>query len=621
MEKSIKYPCLKFLLCGFLALCCMNAPLSGAKEYLHFKGDYFLFSDDHTYIYGGGNITLKNNNLTIKADALYMDAKQLTGILYGNIEITGETTVPKSSGKANIKWDAIFFKAFPLKRLKIAYSDFMKTEGNKNLIKPFLAFTKKAPELLKKASVYFEFREFRIDKNHKIKARIVIPYMMGLPTVPLKRFTVNRGEWEEKTMLSFNNLNYSGIDGLSLSFFFRMREKPVTGDFDIKLFERKLFNLEGSKRGVLFSGKSRFFPNKKNRELLGMSTLFNSGEESYNLKFNHKIEAKYFRYSLGQTISGRKDLPTFTEFRSDFSIKRLKYIEPRLDFTHNLKKSYSYTLSTPLRLLKRLNLKMGWQRRIIKDNYQSDTSDLTGSMSFNHSLFLLSSNFNYSKSLLEATVRKNFSVNLKLKPLWFLEKNVAIDVSSFYLFSSLPFGDQTLSRISPGVTFGLRSFGALLPFGFKLVPNFTLNHLWDNREENFTDFNSSLALQKDIGNFGTSFEYALTSRYRAENFWVEGNNRQNLHLNFFFKDKEHKNYSFLLRLYHNNDLALENVSLTGQLKLPYDFHFSSFMLYYNRERRFRTLEIFIQKNFKRTLKIQGGYSLALKRFFIKFLTH
>ncbi|MCP5049480.1 MAG: hypothetical protein GY940_20080 [bacterium] len=601
MEKSIKSLCLKYVMTGILLTGCLVPRLQGAEENLRFKGDYFLFSDDMNYIYGSGNIQMKHRDVIIDGNTLYMDVKKLSGMIY------------KGTG-------AVFFKAFPLKQMTVTYGDAMIIGGDKTLKPLFETFIKNAPELLKKASLYFEFREFRINKNQKIKAKIVVPYMMGLPTVPLKRFTVNRGEWAEKTMLSFRNLNYSELDGLSLSFFLRMREKQVKGDYDLKLYERRLFKLDGPKRGILVSGKSGFFYNKKKKELLTISTLLNSGEESFNLTFNHKVDSSWFRYSLAQTVSGRKDLPVFLEFRSDVSIKKLKLVEPRFNFTHNLEKSYSYKLSTPLRLVKKLNLNVGWQRKIIKDRYRSDTSDISTSLSFNHSLFLLSSNYNYSRNLLEATVRKNFAVNLKLKPLWFLEKNVAIDVSSFYLFSSLPFGQETRTRISPGVTLGLRSFGAAMPLGFKLVPKFALNHLWDNREENFTDFNTGIALQKEIGNFGTSIEYALTSRYRAENFWVEGNNRQNLHLNFFFKDNDRKNYSFLLRFYHNNDLALENISFTGQVNLPFDLNFSSFLLYYNNERKFQTLEIFIQKTFKRTLKIQGGYSLALKRFFIKFLT-
>jgi outer membrane receptor protein involved in Fe transport len=239
-------------------------------------------------------------------------------------------------------------------------------------------------------------------------------------------------------------------------------------------------------------------------------------------------------------------------------------------------------------------------------------------MQFNASLFSLSSNYNFSKNLVEAAVRKNFSVNLRLKPLRFLMDNVSMDIASFYMFSSLPYGEQTLTRISPGLNFALRSAGARMPLGFVLIPTFSFNHLWDNREEDFTDFHYSLSLQKEIGIFTGSVDYTLASRYRAENFWIEGSNRQNLNLNLQLNNL--KNYSFLLRFYFNNNLDLENISFTGQWDLLRDLRFSSFLLYYTGEKKFQTLEVFLEKTFKKRIKIQGGYSLALKRFFIKFLT-
>jgi hypothetical protein len=615
MEKYTKFLCLKCALFGILLLCAAASPLTAADDSLYVKGGYFLFSDDLEYIYGSGNILLEGPGITVKGDVLYMDVRQLSGVIYGNIQLSGAKQAEQEQ-----KWHAVFFTAFPLKLLKIEYGDTLLMEGEKGLDKRFAAFSKKTPEILKDASLYFEFKSFRINKNQKVKARIVVPYMMGLPTVPLRRFTINRGKWAEKTMLSFNNLNYSAIDGLSVSFFLRAREKWLKGDYDLKLYERKLFKLGEPKRGVLFSGKSNLFAKSKQKELLGFSTLLNSGEESFNLRFSHKLDTNYFRYSLSQVISGRGNLPTFFEFRSDVTVKRLKYIVPRADFTHNLKKSYSYRLSTPLNLLKRLSLNVSWQRKIIKDKYLSDTSDFGTSLGFNASFFTLSSNYNFSRNLLEASVRKNFSVNMKLKPMLFLEENIALDLSSFYMFSSLPYGDQTVVRISPGIKLALRSAGAAMPFGFILIPTFALNHLWDNREESFTDFNYTLALRKDIGNFSGAVEYALASRYRAENFWVEGNNRQNLQFSLGFIDKHFHNYSFLLRFYHNNNLALENISFTGKMNLPYDFSFSSFLLYYNRERNFQTLEVFIEKSFKKKIRIQGGYSFALKRFFVKFLT-
>lgn len=615
MGKFTKYLCRKPAL--VLAALLLLLPLgTKAAPSLHFKGDYFLLSDDLSYIYGGGKITLKTPKWKITGDALYLDAKQLTGVIYGAVKM--EPVKPAPGATETKTYDALFFKGMSPKWQWLAaiYGDKMTLAGDMSLKSAFLNFAKNTPGELKKASLFFEFREFSINKNGKVRARYVIPYMMGLPTVPLKRFTVRRGEWAERTMLAFNNLNYSAIDGLSASLFFRMRSKFVKGDYDIKLYERALFKLGDPKRGVLLSGQSRFLSKKK--EFLGTNLLVNSGDGSFNLRLRHRKQYKFFRYALSQNLSGRRDQPVFSEFTSELTLLPVKVITPTFRFTHDFKNSYSYRVSTPLNLVKKLRLNIGWQRKIIRAAYQSDTTNLTTSMNFDAAIFTLSSNYNYSKNLLEATVRKNFSVNMRLKPLHLLMENVSLDVASFYMFSSLPSGDETVTRVSPGVNITLRSAGALLPLGFTLAPGFTFNHLWDNREENFTDFGYSLSLRKEIGNFSGSLDYTLASRYKAANFWIEGNNRQNLNLSFQFKDI--KAYSFLLRFYWNTDLVMENISFTGQVKLPYDLRFSSFALYYNGDRKFRTLEIFIEKSFRKKIRIQGGYSLALKRFFIKFLT-
>ena len=585
----------------------------GAEESLRFKGEYFLYSDELNYIYGGGNILLKAGDQQVKGNVLYMDVKQLNGIIYGDVRMLKKVKNKKPEEK---KYDAVFFKGVPPRWLMVSYGEKIDMKGDHGLRPLFMNFEKKTPKVLKNTPLYFEFREFRINENQKIKAKIVIPYMMGLPTVPLKRFTINRGEWAEKTMLTFKSVNYSDLDGLSLSFFLRMREKFIKGDYDLKLYERELFKMDDVKRGVIFSGKSSLLIKKK--ELLNYSALLNSGEKSFNLRLNLDKDFKYFRYSFSQNISGRGGKPTFFELSSDVTIKKLKVIVPFFNFTHDLKKSYSYRISTPLNLWKKLNLNVGWQRKTLKGNYLSDTSDFSTSLNFDSRLFSLSSNYNFSKNLLETYVRKNFSVNLSLKPLRFLEDSIAIDISSFYMFSALPYGDQTQNRVSPGVNLNVHSVGVSMPLGFELVPAFTFNHLWDNLQENFTDFNYSLALQKQIGKFSWSLAYSLASRYRAENFWIEGNSRQNMNLNFELKDKV--DYSALLRFYFNDNLALENISFSGRVNLPFDLTFSPFLLYYCKEKKIQTLEMFIEKIFKNKIRIQGGYSLALKRFFIKFLT-
>jgi len=610
MEKYTKFLCLNFL------ILVLGVTL-GAENNLHFKGDYFLFSDDQEYLYGGGNIVVTGADIKITGRTVYLRTQPFEGIIYGGVKIFKRK---KQDGKdvfvEDAQCDAVFLKGMPPRWLRISFIDSIALEGDTALKTSFLGFIKKTPEELKDSSLYFEFKEFRVNRNKKMRAKIVIPYMMGLPAVPLRRFTVKRGEWEDKTLLAFKNINYSVGDGLSVKFMLRLRETFLKGDYTIKLFERKLFNLAEPKRGILFSGRGQVLVNK--REFLNYSAVLNSGEESFNVKFNHRKDFKYFSYSLSQRITGRKQQPAFFEFSSELTLKPLKIIVPTVGFTYDFKNSTSYRVSSPLNLVKRMRLNVSWQRRTIRGDYRSDTADISASLNYRIPLFSLASSYNYSKNLLESSIKNNFSANLRLKPLLFLRDNLAFEVSTFCMFSSLPYGDRTETRFSPGINFALRSGGAVMPLGFKLVPAFTFNHLWDKREDRFTDFNYMVSLQKEIGRLRASVDYSLASRYRADNFWIEGSNRQNVNLSFQFKDL--RRYDFLLRFYYNDNLRLENISLSGQLNLPWDLRFSSFILYYNHENRFQTTEIFVEKIFKRRLIIQGGYSLALKRFFIKFLT-
>ena len=308
-------------LCHSLALVLLS--LSLAAEGLRFKGDYFIYSDDSSYLYGSGNISLKpdKGDMEIKGDVLYLQVEGITGVIYGNVRVLREIKNP--GGQETIlteeKYDALFFKGIPPQWLMVSYKDEIEMTGDLPMKPYFTQFEKKTPgELKKDSSLYFEFREFRIDENRRIAAKTVIPYMMGLPTVPLRRFTVRRGTWADRTLLAFRNVNYSGIDGLSVAFYLQMREKFLKGDNDIKLYERKLFGLDGPKRGILFSGKNNFL--SKNKELLEISTLVNSGEKSYNLRFSHRMNLKFFSYSFSQVISGQENRPTFVEFASDLAI-------------------------------------------------------------------------------------------------------------------------------------------------------------------------------------------------------------------------------------------------------------------------------------------------------------
>jgi hypothetical protein len=178
-------------------------------------------------------------------------------------------------------------------------------------------------------------------------------------------------------------------------------------------------------------------------------------------------------------------------------------------------------------------------------------------------------------------------------------------------------GEEGDSSISKGISLKMASVGLLLPFGFVAAPSYTINQLWDDMGDNTTDFNLLMSIKRNFGYFSFSFDYSLTSRYKPDNFWVEGNNTHNLNLNLDLKREKY--FVYQLGFIFDDKLNLQNIRLNGFVNLPFKFKFSSFVLYYSQEKRFQSVEIFLEKLFLKKIKLQGGYSLALKKFFIKFL--
>lgn len=573
------------------------------QKSVHFDGDYFVYNKDENYIYGGGNIIITGKEFRLKGSTLYFDVENSKGVLYGSVEV-----IRKAQTK---HCDALFFKLFPLTTLCESHDKEITGDGDKGLTAEFAV---KAPKDLKK-SIFYEFSEFRLSANQKIRAKYIIPYIMGVPSVPLKALTLKRGEVPDKTEFYIQNLNYSQIDGLALILALKLQEKYTKGSYDIKLFEHELFKIGGTKRGFIISGQNQFLSGKK--QWLDSKLLLNYNDKTFNIDLQHKNDLKTFSYSIKQNISGRQDNETKFNFVSDFTYKKLKFMSPGLLLTSDLRKSYSYRLSSPLNVWDKLDLNFSYEKRIINDVYKSDNSDFASSLSFTSKLLTLSSNFNYSKDLINSISRKNFSFNIDFTPLTLLNKNVSFQFSPYVLFRTIPMGEEADSSISKGISLKMASKGLLLPFGFEAVPSYTINQLWDDMGDNTTDFNLLMSVRRTLKYFTFSLDYSLISRYKPENFWVEGNNTHNLNVNFDLKREEYFDYQ--LGFIFDDKLNLQNIRLNGFVNLPFKFKFSSFVLYYAQEDRFQSVEIFLEKIFIKKIKLQGGYSLALKKFFIKFL--
>ncbi len=597
MEKSIKLYYLS-LLFFFISVIILPAK----TKYMNFKGDYFIYGVDQSYIYGGGNIIIKTEkNKILKGNTLYFDVKNLTGVLMGSSFIM--------DGKVEKGYDEIRFSIGPFKFEGVNYGE--KISASKDNIPTIKLLSVKT---LKQSAVFYEMKEFYLYKSKKITGRYVIPYIMGIPSFPMKKLTVKKTEIIDKTMFFVKNMNYSRGYGLSLISGLKIQSKKIKGDYEFRLFERGAFKLPGEKRGLNISGETGVFI--KGKKILNISSFLSSDYGSFGFNLYHENNIGSVFYSLNQSISGMKGEKTYSRISGKIIFKRFKTIIPKFGFQYNYNKDFSYRISTYLKPLKPLDLNISYNRRKNSEQYISDSSGFSSSLNFSSKILSFSSNLNLNKDLINDTLKKDFSLNFRLPGFSFFN-NLNFNLSPFFSFSEFPSNNGVFTKNNFGLNFSAISMGIELPFGIIFSPAVNLYQLWEKTERGKTNFNYVLSIEKRIWNFSLGVDYNLSSSYFSDNFWIEGYNLKNL--DFRIELSKDNSYSFVSRFYFNNYYILENISLRGLIKFPLKIKLSSYAIYDNYNKKMQTFEIFLEKNFRNRFRLQGGYSLLLKRFFIKVI--
>ncbi|HDP95833.1 MAG TPA: hypothetical protein ENN40_10810 [Candidatus Aminicenantes bacterium] len=591
------------LLC--LSLLLIAARGLASTQSIQVSGRYFIYCDNLKIIFGSGDIVVKSGDLKLRGNVLYYDVSTLRGILYGGAPIDAGDAPPHIG-------DSVYFQAIPPRFHAESFGERIAGRGNDvkrfQLRKPTLAE-------FKDHAIYFEFRGFSIDARGKVRAETVIPYIMGVPSMPMRHFSVNRGSLEGRTIFYLEDLHYTRAEGLALDSRLRLHLRPFHGDFSLKAVERALFGLPGTPRGLLYTGQLALRPKKT--DMLNMAVRGSTKDRSFSLTLSHADRLGILEYDLSQQFSDRAGSDLFSEIRARLALHPFKGFRPQFSFRYNWGHSISYRITTPLEVKEKIRLSLGLERRILREGFESDQLDLQADFGFQTRLFSLDSGIRINRDMLEKTNRRNSSVQVPLTPIHLLEKNLSLAITPFYLFNSFPSGEETQTSSSPGIRLLARSRGLRLPLGFELRPSLAVHHIWDGLQEDMTDFQTDLVLGRRVGGVDLTAEYGLASRFRSRGFWVEGTHTRNL--SFAGTFQLHKDTSLRLRMILDNDLKPETLTWNGRVRLPWNLQFSSFVIYYIRGERFQTLELFVEKVFKHKLKIQGGYSLALRKFFIKLL--
>lgn len=597
MAPSLRFSCLS-LLCGLL----LGAPLWSS---LRGEGGYFLYVPEKKLLYGVGGISLVLDDRVIRGQTLMLDTRTL------RCSLLGEVTLQKGQGPVH-HFDEVAVVFFPFQYRGRVYGQVIEERGD-----PGIGFPEFESDVdrLKDTDVFFEFAAFSLTEGKKLVAERVVPHLMGVPSLPLKKLLLQRTDQEGRTLFYLEKVDYSQSHGLMAELGLNLASATWQGRNGLKLFERALLGIDGRPRGLILQGRNTLTPG--GRPILSIDHLVDSDDRAYQLSFSHEGQWKPLRYRLGQTLSGRSGEETLAMLRAEAEWTAWTLIRPRLEYGTDFKGGRRWQLALPLQAGQNLRLSLGYEQNRLVTPVRREDERFFSSLGFSSSFLTLDSNLELGRDRLDLASRRTFGLRCSFPSLRLMEGNVAFDLAPFYTFSSLPTGDGQNELSTPGLSLTASSWGVAWPLGLVLRPRLDLYQVWDQGNESRTSFTTLLALERKLGSWKLALDYTLSSRLSLRSFWVEGHHLNALTLRFEWLGLSGSGLTG--RFFFDNRFALENISLQGNLSLPLRARLTGTMIYEVQQRRLLTLDLYLERDLMKVFKLRGGYSLALKRFFVDLM--
>ncbi len=569
------------------------------------QGNYFIYSPEDELIFGIGNITIHCDDWTLQGQTLSLDTRTLQGRLLGGVLLT-------RGSEENVYCHEVLFSLFPLRWQGRLFSEKMILLGDTEL-QIFHPFPE--PERLRKGDLYFELGAFRLYSGRKIVGERVVPYLLGAPSLPMKKLLLKRTDIEGRTLLFLEKINYSQQYGLLLDLGFNLFRKGIQGNHHLKLFERALFNEKGPSRGFILEAEDRLVSGEKT--ILTFNSIFDSDDRAISLRFGHNGSLGVARYTVSQSFSGREGEEGVNILDASLSYNGIERLTPQFTLSTDYRHSLRWQVSGTLDPVRNLHLNLGYEQNRVEHQVSRREKRFFGSLSLSTSVISVDSDFDIVRDQIELRTRRSFNLRCPLPVLHLLERNISFEFVPFYSFSTLPVGDSMQNESNPGFSAALHSQGVLLPWRIVLRPKLDLYHIWDQGRNSKTSFNTFLSLERKAGVFSFAAEYSMASRLTLFGFWVEGQHLNRLGLRMDIQKAGLGGGS--CRFSFDNSFKLESVSCTGNLALPWRVRLNGMLIYSTERQRLLSLDIYLERDLLNTFKLRGGYSLALKRFFIDFM--
>lgn len=563
----------------------------GDNSNLTVTGDYLLYSYDHNFLFGRGNILLSTGDIHIRCIQIEGDIKK------GILRLSGNCRFIRSGRETRV--DEMIMDPVTLCGRTVSFEDEIKEEKI-HLRQPCPKSPETGPKSrtmqeLRQSLIYFEGREVHIRPNLDVIGHNVTIFVESIQSLTFKKFKMNRGIPDSSSYISLNKLWYYESQGVMADIVARLEKKLGKSLFSshnrlktqYDLFNQKMYGPDWE-----FFLDSRNTYNIQNRHTVHFNVKHITDNMTGLSLGSQVTPAPCLKTSLNidyQKPHSRSEELWFNGFL-DFQMKKLGTAIVKLDYEKQ--NQYNGSVSYSLQSIKNLQLAFGYaiSRLLSNETSISKRSTTEFSLSYSTKIFKLDSRYTLHKDLISDSSQSNPQINLHVTPFTLygglLRFNVTSALNLNFLESS---GTENFTYTANSALDITTEKLSLSPSTEMEVSIRTEQFYGEDALNNTTSAGLVLKTRQHFGNIGfLDILYTYQTRRNTEAWFIQGSTSQDVTALFKIREKtQEDNLSFWTSLTYNPKTGEFSTGyLDFQLKiikkwyiqtlLNYDFEFDRF---------------------------------------------
>ena len=598
---------------NWLRSVCLSLLLLGPgflrSQVLEVEGPCLSYTPALQKVLGLGPMTLKMGSLTLKGRVLVLDIPARRGRLLGEVQLE------RPGGLALLQGQDLRFALEPLVwELRDGEGAVVARTGEGEMA-PLAVPT---PGEMRQADLIYLCSGLRLRAGGKLIGLGVLPEVLGVPSMPLRRLALRRTETKGRNLLYLERLGYTRQRGLQLDMALGLDAGRWKGGTHLQLFERALWGLPGRPRGLALNADGRLLPageaQEGRPELLTYSLQGDSETESFHLSLGRTVRLGRMALRLSPQLWLQEGQEPRWLMGAQWNWNPQGPLGLTLDLGNDLNGYHQERAAFHFRVGRHWSGDTGLEWTRAHAGWARKETRLWGNLSYTASLLTVNGNWEEVLDHLAQTRRHTLSLHGNLVRLELLEGHWGFLFSPFYRFSAFPTPGET--RVDQSVGFGanLSLSGIALPLGLSLDLASDLTQTWEQEGPGSSRFSHRATLSRTWGYLVLGLELQRDLTCHLKGFWVEGYHLGAVRLK---ADWNPAGGSLTVRLHGNGRGHLEQISGQGFWRLPLRANLQGFGLWDLRQKRLQAMELAVEKVFLRSFRLRGGYSFVWKRFFIE----